>query len=47
MTIRPTRLRATALLLTIAFLSGDADAATKKKKRKAPPRKKPAPVRLE
>jgi serine-type D-Ala-D-Ala carboxypeptidase/endopeptidase (penicillin-binding protein 4) len=47
MTIGPTRLRALALLLTIAFLAADAGAATKKKKRKAPPKKKPAPVRLE
>jgi len=47
MTIRPTRLRATALLLTIAlFTAGDAASATKKKKRKAPA-KRPAPVRLE
>jgi D-alanyl-D-alanine carboxypeptidase/D-alanyl-D-alanine-endopeptidase (penicillin-binding protein 4) len=48
MTIRPTRLRATALLLTIALLYGsDAAAAAKKKRRKAPAKKKAAPVRIE
>ncbi len=47
MTIRPTRLIATALLATIAlFHAADADAAKKKRRRKAPVRKA-APVKVE
>ena len=47
MTIRPTRLIATALLLTIALLPATSADAAKKRRRKAPRKAKAAPVKIE